>query len=350
MTHLWVRAEERAHEQRVGITPEGARALLNAGLRVTVEESAARAIPLQGYREAGCEIATENSWRQAPKDAVIFGLKELPEDGTPLVHRHIMFGHAYKGQPSGKQLLERFKAGGGTLYDLEYLVDADNRRVAAFGYWAGYAGAAVALKCWAAQQRGGICGPVGVYDSSKHLLADLQSDLSGAFTRPTALIIGALGRVGTGAADLCTHMGVPVTGWDMAETAHGGPFPEILQHELFFNCILARPGTPVFVPASAKTADRKLSVIGDIACDPDSDFNPIRVYDRVTTWEDPALRVHDAPVLDVTAIDNLPSMLPVESSEDYAGQLLPTLLQLGAIDTGVWGRAQATFDTHIAKV
>ena len=350
MTHLWVRAEEREHEQRVGLTPQGAKALLDAGLRVTVEDSSARAIPLQDYKDAGCEIAAENSWRQAPEDAIVFGLKELPEDGTALTHRHIMFGHAYKGQPSGKKLLERFKTGGGTLYDLEYLVAEDGRRVAAFGYWAGYAGAAVALKCWAAQQRDDICGPVGVYDSSKHLLADLQTDLSGAFTRPTALIIGALGRVGTGAADLCTHMGVPVTGWDMAETAHGGPFPEILQHELFFNCILARPGTPVFVPASAKTADRKLSVIGDIACDPDSDFNPIKVYDRVTTWEDPALRVHDAPMLDVTAIDNLPSMLPVESSEDYAGQLLPTLMQLDAIDSGVWGRAKATFDTHIEKV
>ena len=35
-------------------------------------------------------------------DAIIFGLKELPEDGTPLAHRHIMFGHAYKGQPAGQ--------------------------------------------------------------------------------------------------------------------------------------------------------------------------------------------------------------------------------------------------------
>ena len=350
MTHLWVRAEERAHEQRVGLTPEDAADLLASGLRVTVEESAARAIPIDGYKAAGCDIAMENSWREAPEDAVIFGLKELPEDGTPLAHRHIMFGHAYKGQPAGRQLLERFKAGGGTLYDLEYLVDEHGRRVAAFGYWAGYAGAAVALKCWAAQQRDEICGTVGVYDSSKHLLADLQSDLSGAFTRPTALIIGALGRVGTGAADLCTHMGVPVTGWDMAETAHGGPFPEILNHELFLNCILARPGTPVFVPASAKTAPRKLSIIGDIACDPDSDFNPIKVYDRVTTWDAPALRVHDTPVLDVTAIDNLPSMLPVESSEDYAGQLLPTLLQITDMGVGVWARAKATFDQHVRAI
>jgi len=28
-----------------------------------------------------------------------------------------MFGHAYKGQPSGRVLLDRFKSGGGTLYD-----------------------------------------------------------------------------------------------------------------------------------------------------------------------------------------------------------------------------------------
>ena len=60
----------------------------------------------------------------------------------------------------------------------------------------------------------------------------------------------------------------------------GGPFPEILEHEIFLNCILARPGCPVFVPASAKTAARKLTVIGDIACDPTSDYSPIKVYDR----------------------------------------------------------------------
>ena len=85
-----------------------------------------------------------------------------------------------------------------------------------------------------------------------------------------------------------------------------------------------------------------------MACDPDSDFSPIKVYDRTTTWDVPALRVHDHPVLDVTAIDNLPSMLPVESSEDYADQLLPSLLTLDDLDTGVWGRARATFDAALA--
>lgn len=348
MTHLWVRAESRDHEQRVGITPKGVSALMDAGIRVTVEESTTRALPIDGYVATGCEIALEGSWTAAPKDAIVFGLKELPENGTPLPHRHIMFGHAYKGQPSGRVLLDRFKAGGGTLYDLEYLVGEDGRRVAAFGYWAGYAGAAVSLLCWITQQHGGNAEPVGVYPSSHAMQDDLRHRLASlGDKRPSALIIGALGRVGTGGADLCTAMNIPVTKWDMAETATGGPFPEVLEHDIFLNCILARPGTPVFVPASAKTDERTLTVIGDIACDPDSDFSPIKVYDRVTTWDAPALRVYDDPVLDVTAIDNLPSMLPAESSDDFASQLLPSLLALAELDKGVWGRAKATFDAHV---
>ena len=175
MRHLWVRAEQRPNEARVGLTPDGAKTLRQAGFHVTVEKSAQRAIELEEYNTAGCSIAPENSWPGAPDDAVIFGLKELPEDGTPLRHRHIMFGHAFKGQHDGQTLLRRFQAGGGTLYDLEYLVDDTGRRLAAFGYWAGYAGAAVSLKCWAAQQHGGLCGAISAYKDKSALLADLQS-------------------------------------------------------------------------------------------------------------------------------------------------------------------------------
>jgi saccharopine dehydrogenase (NAD+, L-lysine forming) len=351
MPHLWVRAEQRDNETRVGLTPEGAADLLAAGFTVTVEASDSRVIATQDYADAGCTIAPAYSWPDAPADAIIFGLKELPEDGTPLPHRHIMFGHAFKGQSAGQALLKRFKAGGGTLLDLEYLTDENGRRVAAFGYWAGFAGAAVALKCWAAQQRGEVAGPVAPYPNAEAMKAALRKELAPFMDQaPDALIIGALGRVGTGAADLCKAMDVTVTGWDMAETAHGGPFPEILDHTLFFNCILAGPNTPPFVRPDAPTSLRKLRVIGDVACDPDSDFNPVQVYDKTTTWAEPALRVHDDPPLDVTAIDNLPSMLPLESAQDYAGQLLPTLRSLAGDQAGVWARAEATFAKHLAAV
>ncbi len=351
LPHIWMRAEQRQNEDRAGLTPDGAARLIANGYRLTVEESRTRILPLEGYRAAGCDIAPEGSWPDAPADAIIFGLKELPDDGTPLRHRHIMFGHAFKGQPAGQVLLQRFAAGGGALYDLEYLTDQNGRRVAAFGYWAGYAGAAVALKCWVAQKTGGLCGPIHGYANAGALRSALSADIAATgLPAPETIVIGALGRVGTGAADLCAEIGVEVTKWDMAETAHGGPFPEILDHEIFLNCILARPGTPVFVPASAKTAQRRLSIIGDIACDPDSVFSPIKVYDHTTTWDAPALRVHDDPPLDVTAIDNLPSLLPLESSEDYAGQLLATLMTLDHIDDGVWGRARAIFDENMTRI
>lgn len=347
MTHFWVRAEQRPNEDRTGLLPSGAAALIAAGLRVTVEDSRQRCFPIDAYRAVGCGVAPEGGWPDAPADAIIFGLKELPDDGTPLHHTHILFGHAYKRQPAGQVLLRRFRAGGGTLLDLESLVDDAGRRVAAFGYWAGFAGAAVSLLALAAQRDGGIAGPVDRFAGRDALVLSTLSALSAAgIAEANALVIGALGRVGRGAADLCAAIGVPTTLWDIAETAHGGPFPEVPEHTLLFNCILARPGCPVFVPSDTGQQPRRLRVIGDIACDPTSDFSPIRVYDRATDWTQPVLRVHEAPPLDVMAIDNLPSLLPREASEDFAAQLLPHLLTLPDPAASVWTRARADFVRH----
>ena len=345
MTHFWVRHEPRANEARVGVTPEGVAALMAAGHAVTVEDDPTRAIGVDGYRETGADIVAAGAWVEAPEDAVICGLKELPDDGTPLVHRHVMFGHAYKGQAEGAVLLERFRAGGGTLLDLEYLTEPNGRRVAAFGVWAGFAGAAVSLIGWAAAQAGKACPEARTFASADAMTDFVRDALGDA--KPSVIVIGALGRVGTGARDLCDRLGLPVTAWDMAETASGGPFPEILAHDVFLSCILASPGVPVFVPRDALEADRRLQMIGDIACDPSSEFSPIKVYDRTTTWAAPVLRVHEAPVLDVMAIDNLPSMLPREASEDFAGQLLPHLLAFESDPAGVWARAVEIYCKHI---
>ncbi|MCF2871261.1 saccharopine dehydrogenase [Octadecabacter sp. G9-8] len=341
---IWLRSESRDNESRTPLTPDGAAQLIAKGWRVVVEGDDHRCIPTTDYASVGCEITRAGSWVGAPKGAIILGLKELPDDGTDLIHRHIMFGHAFKAQLSGRVLLDRFKSGGGTLLDLEYLVDETGRRVAAFGFWAGYAGAALSVMAWGRQQRGATLGAVDMFTSAQ-VMADAAKAELGA--PPSALIIGALGRVGSGAAALCKAVGIEPTGWDIAETAHGGPFPEILTHDILLNCILAHEGAPVFVHADAGSTDRKLSVIGDIACDPDSDYSPIKVYDRATTWDAPTLRAHDDPPLDVMAIDNLPSLLPSESTEDFAAQLLPHLLMLDQIDKSVWGRATQTFNNHV---
>jgi saccharopine dehydrogenase (NAD+, L-lysine-forming) len=152
-----------------------------------------------------------------------------------------------------------------------------------------------------------------------------------------------LGRVGTGAIDFCEALGLTVTKWDIEETKNGEPFPEILEHELFLNCILAKPGGPVFIRNKHLNAIRKLRIIGDISCDPDSSFNPIPIYSSATNWDVPVVRAHALQTLDVMAIDNLPSLLPYESSVDFSRQLLPLLLDLNEPANSVWKRAEETF-------
>jgi len=352
MLHLWIRAEQRKNEKRVGITPQDASKLICKGIKVTVEESADRIISNEEYHKVGCKIANEHSWPRAPKDAIILGLKELSEDIERLEHKHVMFGHAFKGQTAGLKLLKKFKVGKGLLYDLEYLTDPEGRRLAAFGYWAGYSGAAVSLKAYADQQNTkGICGPVSVFESKETMADDIRNAFVNVENKfPKILVVGALGRVGKGAIDFCESLGLKVTKWDIEETKNGEPFPEILEHELFLNCILAKPGAPIFIRNEHLNTNRKLSIIGDISCDPDSSFNPIPIYKSPTNWVAPVVRVNASQTLDVMAIDNLPSLLPYESSVDFSKQLLPLLFDLNEPENSVWKRAERTFLKSLNEV
>ena len=101
-------------------------------------------------RSVGCKLVANNTWPSAPADIPIIGLKELPESEEPLPHTHIQFAHCYKQQGGWSKVLARFHRGQGTLYDLEFLTDDQGRRVAAFGYHAGFAGAAAGALALAA--------------------------------------------------------------------------------------------------------------------------------------------------------------------------------------------------------
>lgn len=62
--------------------------------------------------------------------------------------------------------------------------------------------------------------------------------------QPRVIVIGALGRCGTGAVGSCLAAGVPessILKWDVEETALGGPFPEIAASDVFIDCIYLGP-------------------------------------------------------------------------------------------------------------
>ncbi len=346
--HYWLRAETHLNEHRSPITPKEAATLMQAGIQITVERNPDRACKDADFAALGCDMVDAGTWVDAPVDTVILGLKDIPIADFPLRHKHIQFAHVYKGQDGADQYLNRFNAGGGTIYDLEFLVDQNGRRHAAFGYWAGFAGAAAGLMAWIAQMQGKTAGAISSYADKATLIAELKAGIAATNQQPDALVIGALGRVGTGACDLFAALDLSVTKWDLAETKSGGPFPEIGAHTLFLNCILASPDTPLFFGPDDIAKQRALRVITDISCDPTSSYNPVPVYHDVTSFDAPALRVAENPALDIVAIDNLPSMLPLESSQDYASQLLPLLLGFTTDEDDTWARAKTVFEAKAA--
>ena len=137
---FWLRAETKENEFRRAITPHDAQKMIQAGHKVIVEDWNESIIPTSEYSSIGCEIVSSGSWKQAPKEAIIVGLKALPEDIESFQHTHIYFAHAYKQQEGYQELLSKFIKGGGKIIDLEYMIDENQRRVCAFGYWAGYVG------------------------------------------------------------------------------------------------------------------------------------------------------------------------------------------------------------------
>ena len=362
---LHLRAETKPLEHRSALTPTTTKALLDAGFEIYVEKSGMRIFEDQEFADAGATLVEEGSWPQAPKERLIIGLKELPEDTFPLVHEHIQFAHCYKDQAGWKDVLGRFPAGKGTLYDLEFLEDDNGRRVAAFGFHAGFAGAALGVQDWAfrqTQKDSEYLPSVEPYPRENLLVDAVKKDLDAAIAAsgkslPKVLVIGALGRCGSGAVDLCRKVGIPeenIIKWDMAETAKGGPFPEIVDADIFVNCIYLSQPIPPFTNYDVLNSEkRNLQVIVDVSADTTNPHNPIPVYTIATTFDKPTVIVDTTvgPRLDVISIDHLPSLLPREASEAFSTALLPSLLQLPERDSApVWTRAKALFDHHVARL
>lgn len=301
-------------------------------------------------------------------------MKELPETpATPLPHTHIQFAHCYKGQADWDKVLARFPQGGGTLLDLEFLQDEKGRRVAAFGYHAGFAGAAVGLDTWAWQKTGkgrptskdaSDFGAIKPYPNEDDLIAYVKTRVqegvkanNGEF--PRVMVMGALGRCGSGAVDLAQKVGIPdshIVKWDLAETKdRQGPYAEIVESDVFVNCIYLSAKIPPFLTSDFINQNnvRKLSVVVDVSCDTTNPNNPIPIYKDYTYFSDPVLAADNISghPLHVVAIDHLPTMLPREASESFSSALIPSILSLKERNAGqnprVWKEAEALFNEKV---
>ncbi len=352
---LWLRAETKPFERRTLLTPDIAAQLIGEGYSIVVEKSPLRIFDDLEYENAGCELVEMHAWHQAPQHAIILGLKELePEDG-PFSRRHVHFAHVFKEQSGWQHTLMQFKQDGGVLYDLEYLTESTGKRVAAFGYWAGFVGAAVAVLAYCKKCKGDTLGALDAWSDKQALTDQVRAELDGVSPQPSALVIGALGRCGSGAVELLESCGLSTTAWDQVETAIGGPFEAVRNHHLFINCVFINQALPPFTSLEhLQRPGRKLQVISDVSCDPLGEYNPLPVYKQCTGMDCPVATILDPSCdetsLQLIAIDHLPSLLPRESSDDFSTQLLPVLRNIRELESGAWQRAKSVFDHHMARL
>jgi saccharopine dehydrogenase (NAD+, L-lysine forming) len=134
---IHLRQEQKPFEHR-SFSPSVIRTLVEAGYPVSVERSSTdptykRIFDDSEYESAGAKLVPEASWPDAPPGTLVLGLKEIPEEDFPLKNDHITFSHCYKNQEGWQKVLSRFPRGGSVLYDLEFLVDEQGRRISAFG-------------------------------------------------------------------------------------------------------------------------------------------------------------------------------------------------------------------------
>ena len=315
-----MRCEESPFERRAPLTPEDAHRLLGAGFRILVETSAQRIFSDEQYQGQWCEIVPQGSWRSAPSECTILGIKALPEDELCFSQTHIFFAHAYRRQPHSARLLQKFIAGRGTILDLEYLLDAGKVRIVSFSRYAGIAGAIAGLN-------GLLPCPYSLTDqiSSKEWKERLFPHLH-LLRSFRYLVTGAEGRCGGGVSSILEALGIPFNRWTLEDTLSGRPFSEILNYDVLFHCAAALSAQPPMLKLSEKGPE----LIVDITCDIGNPFNLLDLGHHATSFAAPIQTIQRAnQPLKIIAIDHLPNLLSEESSRWFSSQLVPLLMEPG---------------------
>ncbi len=353
---IYLRAETKADEYRTPLVPEDAKKLLEAGYQVLVESSSNRCFKDEAYKVVGCELTKAAEWihLSPSKNTWILGLKELPTEPTELTGQHIFFAHCFKGQKGSQNLLSRFKRGKGSLFDLEYLTSENGIRLVAFGYWAGYAGATLALIHWLRLQakipshsklETSKLETRNLHPTNKETIQKQIQELASLVLEPTVkpriLITGAKGRSGRGAKDALKNISSELLLWDKEETQvlHK---KKILEQDILIHCVCVghpheQSSEPFLTLADLETP-KNLNLICDVTCDVGSTNNLLPIYKTLTTWQKPLFSVKDK--LELIALDNLPSLLPKESSLDFSQNLTPLILKL---EGKIWQRCKSHF-------
>lgn len=356
-----IRETKNPVDNRVALTPSQMAALQNRypDDEFVVQSSDTRVFPDAAYREAGLTITD----RMDDCD-VLFGIKEA-EVHTLIPDKHyFFFGHIAKQQASNRPLLQALVKKRITFSDYEYLVDDHNRRLCAFGWWAGFVGTYYTLRGYGIRH--------GLFELPKpdrqFSMEKLLNALRSVNLPSVKLLVTGNGRVSHGVQELLEQIGAerlpeedflsdrPVCklsfcaadadklvvrkdgtafSWEdfqanpsqySSDFMRWGRHADILVSAHFWN-----PKAPVYLTQKdLANPELKIRFIGDISCDIQGSLQstlrasthdePYYDYDPDTASEAPAFS-SDRHIT-VMAVDTCPNALAADTSAYFGEKLI----------------------------
>jgi len=395
---IGIRHEDKyTMERRVPLIPDHVSQMVKQdGIHVLVQNSPKRIFRDGEFDAAGASIVDDL------KNAnVIFGVKEIPPEVFEEGKAYVFFSHVIKGQPYNMPMLRKMMEKKCSLIDYEKVTDDTGKRLIFFGRFAGLAGMINSL--WSLGRRYKVLGIdtpfLGIKQSHTYpsleeaakdvMKAGLEIAHNGLPDKIPPMVIGftGYGQVSHGAQEIASLLpSMEITPEELLEMGKSGNFPRnvILKvifkewhlsehndhpetfdlrhyyahpeeyHNVFekyvpyltvlMNCMYwdvryPRIVTKDFLERLYKGGSPKLTVIGDITCDPDGSIecthtgthieDPVFVYNPFTRKY--TMGFEGEGILDM-AVDILPSELPRESSIAFSNALFPYVKGIAGAD------------------
>ena len=385
---IGIRHEDRyLLERRAPLTPRHvARLVSEHQLKFIVQSSGKRVFSDDEYQNAGAQVVHD-----LKKANIIIGIKEMPEHFFEENKTYVFFSHVTKGQSHNMPMLSRMMELGCNLIDYEKITDDQGKRLISFGRYAGLAGMINTLWAFGRRLSGmGLTTPFARIRQS-HEYASLEearneiSDVGKEIAQhglpeaihPLVIAFMGYGNVSQGAQEICSLLPIkevpvsklkaivenkllpsnilvktvfreedmveslsPDTEFDLYKYYHHPaqyrskfyqylPFINILVNGAYWDARYPRHVTKDMLADLYNNGNRRLSVIGDISCDPDGSIEcthdgmeidtPVFIYDPLSRKY--TMGFEGDGIADM-AVDILPSELPRESSNGFADVLV----------------------------
>lgn len=347
-------------DNRVALSPQQV-AELNARYpqhEIVVQASDIRAYSDDEYRKMGVKVVSD----VADCD-VLFGIKEAQIDSLIANKHYVFFGHIAKMQEYNRPLIQAMMQKSLTFNDYEYMVDDNNQRVCAFGWWAGVVGVYYTLRGYGIKHH--------LYELPKpdrrFTLDQLLSNLKNIPLPKVKLLVTGAGRVSQGAQYVLENIGatkmneqeyiaaesVGKLSYTFADVdklvkrKDGKPFSwaDFTQNAREYESDFMRwaqetdvlvcahfwgPEAPVYLSeADLRRSDMRIRMIGDVTCDikgsikstvrPATHDDPYFDYNPITEQDEPAFSSDEN--ITVMAVDTCPNALAIDTSA-YFGEML----------------------------